>query len=620
MARPSIRKNSLAVYNHWAAGKRDNRAFRDHGNPGPNAANVNYINTARGRVHDAIRNTPFAVRAIEILTTDIVGSGIVPRAADSTIGDLLKEWCWQCDAEGQRDLYGIQESAIMAWAEGGESFIRLRPRRPGDGLVVPLQLQVLESEMLPLLDQELTNGNSIRQGIELNRIGQRVAYWFHKAHPGDFYTGGISITQLTRVPADAVLHIYEARRPGQLRGFPRLAPVLQRIQQFSDMDEATIERQKQASNITFVITRPVPEAAGIDPVTGLAIEDDREVSDVAPGSAYRLFPGEDMKTADLPSVGGEYDHFTTWQARQISAGAGVPYELLTNDFRSVNDRTARIILEDHRRRMRQHQQFRLVHPALRPIAAAFIDAAIMMGLASPTVDRRVPWVPPAWPYIHPVQDVTAAEREVRAGFDSRRHVVISRGRDPDDVRDENILDTAEDRRHGLSYTTGLAEETDLAAQARETSQARAQALHDGEMRVRAAQADQYRAGRDLATAQAARERAEASWREANAELAQAQAAREKSLTKIAAAESKAKLALDGRALDARLEALAQERDQTVRESRAREAAAKQSAQAAANEAAARSQEERLIQAERLAVAKLEHEAAAAGLAELRGGS
>lgn len=61
----------------------------------------------------------------------------------------------------------------------GAVFVRIRPLRVEDGLTVPLQLQMLPSEMLPLHETGVArNGNAIRQGIEFDRIGRRVAYHF----------------------------------------------------------------------------------------------------------------------------------------------------------------------------------------------------------------------------------------------------------------------------------------------------------------------------------------------------------------------------------------------------------------------------------------------------------
>ena len=70
--------------------------------------------------------------------------------------------------------------------EGGEALIRIRYRRPEDGLAVALQLQVLEPEHLPVtLNTTVENGNVIRAGIEFDGLGRRVAYHLYRAHPED---------------------------------------------------------------------------------------------------------------------------------------------------------------------------------------------------------------------------------------------------------------------------------------------------------------------------------------------------------------------------------------------------------------------------------------------------
>jgi capsid protein len=80
----------------------------------------------------------------------------------------------------------LQAMAARAMFEAGECFLRFRPRRPDDRLTIPLQLQMLSSEHLPLGKCDtLPNGNEIIFGIELDRIGRRVAYHFHRTHPGD---------------------------------------------------------------------------------------------------------------------------------------------------------------------------------------------------------------------------------------------------------------------------------------------------------------------------------------------------------------------------------------------------------------------------------------------------
>jgi capsid protein len=110
----------------------------------------------RAKSRDLVRRNPWANNAIEAFVANAVGTGIKPQslAKDetfrATVQELFRDWVEEADAAGQTDFYGLQALACRAMLEGGECLIRLRPRRPQDGLCVPLQLQVLESEHLPM--------------------------------------------------------------------------------------------------------------------------------------------------------------------------------------------------------------------------------------------------------------------------------------------------------------------------------------------------------------------------------------------------------------------------------------------------------------------------------------
>ena len=63
---------------------------------------------------------------------------------------LWLDWTDEADAEGFTDFYGLQRRATPEVFLAGEVFLRFRPRRPEDGLTVPLQVQMIPSKMLPL--------------------------------------------------------------------------------------------------------------------------------------------------------------------------------------------------------------------------------------------------------------------------------------------------------------------------------------------------------------------------------------------------------------------------------------------------------------------------------------
>lgn len=96
------------------------------------------------------------------------------------------DWSAACDADGQLDIFGLQTLAVREMIRAGEVLIRRRPRRLSDGLAVPLQIQIIEADLLDnTRTGDLADGGRLLQGIEFDPLGRRRAYWLHAQHPGD---------------------------------------------------------------------------------------------------------------------------------------------------------------------------------------------------------------------------------------------------------------------------------------------------------------------------------------------------------------------------------------------------------------------------------------------------
>lgn len=468
MQRAVAKVFSLPV-SHWKAG-RPNRAFGTiPSNAGPNDANSPFLPLLRARVRDEVRNAPLADGAIKTVVSETIGAGIVPQPITKSpdiktaLSGLWDEWTSAADFGGVLDFYGLQALIDRSWKESGEVFARMIVVPYDGGAVVPLRIQVLEADMVTLSTGKAPETNhEIRNGIEFDPSGQRVAYWVHKQHPGDYsmlstswFTrvfGSFNAEDMIRVPVDEMLHIYRPARPGQLRGVPSQSGTVQTIKQLDDFDEATLERQKLAAAVTYFIQRPAPLESGIDPLTGEAIDVDQvQESTIKPGSAYTMAPGETVETLDIPNLGAEYEQFTKHNTRKVSAGTDVPYELLTGDYSDTNDRTVRVALGVFRRKLQQDQWHIIIHQFCRPIWAKFLQVAILNGLASPKLARvSVTWTPQAWPYINPLQEIMTQQKAVSAGLMSRTGVIMERGDDPEQVDIERSEDIAREKK--LSIT------------------------------------------------------------------------------------------------------------------------------------------------------------------------
>lgn len=448
-----------AVYESGSTGTRRTQHWSAP-NVSPNTAILYNLETLRNRSRTATRNNGYAKGAIDKLVSNIIGTGIKPlsKAADpafrKAVHVLWTRWTDESDADGLLDLYGQQAQVTRSWLEGGEIFIRLRPRLPADGLSVPLQLQVVEPELCPhTYDATLPSGNKVRAGIEFNRVGKRVAYWFHPSRAGDL--DDFDDARLVRVPADRVVHLFDPLRPGQLRGLPHLTQALIRLQELDKFDDAVLLRQQIANLFAgFIKKQPEVGTESVHPLTGLAEtnvdDEDRPIVSMEPGTMQELALGEEVEFSKPPDAGQTYVDFVRQQLFHISAATGVPYEVLTGDLSKVNDRTVRVILNDFRRRLQGWQHQIIAFQFCRPVWNAWLlQAFLSNALPLPANYQRqgdrwtaVSWMPQRWPYLHPVQDVEAEQAAIRAGFTSRSATVSEHGEDVEEIDAQQAADNA----------------------------------------------------------------------------------------------------------------------------------------------------------------------------------
>lgn len=425
------------------------------------------LTTLRDRSRAADRNDGVATAIIDTLVSNIIGDGILPlsQATDPTFRAALharwRRWTDESDADGLLPFEGQQAQACRTWLVGGDCFARLRPRLPKDGLSVPFQVQVVEPELCPhTYTVTRPNGNRVRAGIEFDGIGRRVGYWFHRSRPGDLLDYDRS--QLVFLPADAVIHLYSPRRPGQLRGLPRLTQALIKLYELDKYDDAVLYRQELGNMFLGFIRRPATtgEEAAIHPLTGQVITGtDVPTLTFEPGTLQELEPGEEMQFSEPPDVGSNYADFMRAQLSIACNSAGVPYEVVTGDMRGLNDRTMRVIVNEFRRQIQaaQHQIF--AHQFCRRVFRAWLDRAFfaealpipLTYLDDPSPWAAVKWMPPKWQYLHPVQDVQAQKEAIRNGFTSRQSVVAENGEDAEAIDAEQQADNARADALGLRY-------------------------------------------------------------------------------------------------------------------------------------------------------------------------
>lgn len=428
-------------------------------------AHVNALIAASGpditaRARWLVRNNGYAANAVESWAANTVGDGIKPisRIANAgqkeTLQRLWLDWTDEADAEGLTDFYGLQRRAAREVFLAGEVFFRLRPRRINDGLRVPLQLQMLPSEMLPLTHNETSaNGNLIRQGIEFDRIGRRTAYHFLRRHPGDSTDPGIT-GEITRVPASEVIHVIDPVEGGQLRGVSKFAPAIVKLFLLDQYDDAELDRKKVAAMYAMFVTSPLPE----NPLSPADGDDDSAGVEISPGQIVRLDPGEDVTVGQPADSGATYEPFQYRTLLQVSAALGIPYPYIANDMVKGNFSNSRLALIEFRRRVSAWQHAVMVWQLCRPVYARWMDAAVLSGaLRLPDYEAQraaylaADWLPTKWDWVDPLKDANAEIAQIEAGLKSRTQAIAERGYDAEQVDRQIAAERARERKLGLDF-------------------------------------------------------------------------------------------------------------------------------------------------------------------------
>lgn len=393
----------------------------------------------RGISRDMVRNNPIAARAVQIIDQNVVGSGIVPTVKSRSepraerIRKLIKRHLetTSFDALGQHDLYGVQGLVMRCLVESGEVLVR-RLWSSDRSLALPFQVQVLEPDYLDsLVDGQLANGNTARQGIEYGKDGQRVAYHLYRNHPGALD----SFNQETmRIPARDIIHVFRADRPGQERGVTWFHPVIVRMKDLADFIDAQLMRQKIAACFAAFVTRETdqsgdPFSPDKDKNTGLPVET------VAPGIVEYLRQGESVTFGSPPQV-GDFDPYTRANLREIATGLGVTYEGLTGDLSQVNYSSGRMGWIEFQRSI-DIWRWRTIIPKLcNGIAEWTLEAIGIMAPGGVGEEASIEWTPPKREMLKPSEEVPTARDAIRSGLKSWQESVRELGMDPQQVARE----------------------------------------------------------------------------------------------------------------------------------------------------------------------------------------
>lgn len=324
----------------------------------PAADIIRDLPVLRARSRDQMRNSPLAMGALNTEVSHVVGTGLsyTPAIDAAFLGltpEQAKAWgedaqrrfgIWSmstdCDVGRRLNFYGIQELSFRSMLESGDILV-LTPRIARAGFSARLALQLIEADRVCNPDRK-PDSETVIDGIEiLPSTGEAIAAHIARKHPGDYLTAG---NQWDRVAfrGDStgrrnLLHIFKPLRPGQIRGVPWIAPILEPLKQLGRWSDAELNAAV-ISGLFATFIKMDPEAFDDlfdDDAKGAIVEKAGNWSgELESGKAINLLPGESVESPAPGRPNPEFDPFWSAMVRQIGIALELPFEVLTMHFQS----------------------------------------------------------------------------------------------------------------------------------------------------------------------------------------------------------------------------------------------------------------------------------------------
>jgi lambda family phage portal protein len=397
----------------------------------------------RARARDLERNSDMCRGVIGAIERNVIGSGISPQPMIQTprgrdmwkwndrIKELWKEWtrAEHCDVSGTLTFYELERMCVTRRVVDGEVLVALSL---DPSARFPLKIQLVETD---LLAEEVLNhnGNNVYGGVEVNSFMRPLAY---HVRPDPAKPDKI------RVDAGRMRLLFYKSRPLQVRGVTEFASVMERVRDISEYISAELTAARVAACLAGFVVTEVPKSVSIGrPGASVEKKDGSPVAveSIESGTMNYLQPGEDVRFTQPGRPNLNAGAFVNLIQRLIGVGLGMSYELIGRDLSQTNYSSARQGHLEDRRTFRAWQEY-VVANVCQPVYEAFVDSCVLAGLLPiPNYQQRreaylkCRWITPGWPWIDPLKEASAAEKQIGFGLATYAEVCGSQGKEWEEV-------------------------------------------------------------------------------------------------------------------------------------------------------------------------------------------
>lgn len=478
-------------YSHHGASKRKNSMRGWVSTSGaPDDDIVENQPTLRERSRDLFMGSPLAHGALKKVRTKVVGAGLRLNAHidfeylgisreqasewERNVEREFKLWAdsQDCDAARMCTFGQLQGLALLSSLHSGDCFATLPLiKRPGS--IYDLRVNLIESDRV--CDPEPTDkSKNIYGGIELDQFGAAKIAHIAKHHPASqqmgvkkewvavpFYGEKSGRRQVLQIMQDM-------ERPGQRRGVPLLAPVIESVKQLTRYAEAEVQAAVISGFFTvFLETQSSETPLGSlgdtipenEKVTKTGDDEDEEMNIEMGSGAIGVLPeGMTANSHNPARPNAQFEPFVNAMSQWIGTALEIPREVLVNAFNSSYSASRAALLEAWSMfKMRRNW---LVQTFCQPIYEEWLTEAILKGrvdapgfFEDPAVRAAwcgAEWHGPTQGQLNPVDEANAARIRVEEGFSTReKEAAEISGMDYDRIHETRVVEEQKRREGGL---------------------------------------------------------------------------------------------------------------------------------------------------------------------------
>jgi lambda family phage portal protein len=285
------------------------------------------------------------------------------------------------------------------------------------------QYQLLPPEFLDHSYKERTKNGQIIGGVEYDDEGRKVAYHLWKYNPKD----ANSDNKRVKIDAKDVTLLRKRDFLGQARGVPELSNSMLKLKDLGEYEFAQLLKQKISACHVDYITSNLEEDSSSDK------NFDREAERIEPGTRKRLRPGEDVTTSNPPSV-ENYDTYVDKQLMAVASSLGVPFCLLSSEFRGMNYSSFRGAWLAFHKDIDVLRDYTIIPLACDPMVEWFIEDLKLIGISSKNWEYS--YTSPRRELIDPTKEIPSLIASIRSGINSLPEVHRSLGKNSNEILNE----------------------------------------------------------------------------------------------------------------------------------------------------------------------------------------